>query len=144
MPQRKKRISNCIYLFKQYQSIKKEYPQFKTIIKRDKLIVDGELQPSPLHQVYAFKMMYKYREYPRVYIVNPKLKARSDTEKIPHIYSQNRPCLFYPKNKEFTDDMLLGNTIIPWLSLWLYFYEFWYATGSWLGKGVHIDEKKDS
>jgi hypothetical protein len=38
--------------------------------------------------------------------------------------------------------MLVATTIMPWLLLWLTFYELWLATGVWLGGGtVHSPRK---
>ena len=33
-------------------------------------------------------------------------------------------------------------TIVPWASLWLYYYEVWHATGEWLGGGEHPIARK--
>ena len=34
--------------------------------------------------------------------------------------------------------MPIADTIIPWTSEWLFFYELWLATGGeWLGEGEH-------
>jgi hypothetical protein len=39
--------------------------------------------------------------------------------------------------------MKIATTIIPWLSLWLYYYEVWHATGEWMGGGIeHGDATK--
>ena len=144
MPQKKKRIPNVIHLFNQMKSIKTNFPQFEVKIKKDKLNVSGEIQPSPLHSNYEFTLVYQYGRAPKIHIVSPKLKERANGEKIPHVYSENRPCLYYPKSNEFFHDMMLSETIIPWLALWLYFYEIWLITGEWLGEGIHNEEKKDS
>lgn len=31
--------------------------------------------------------------------------------------------------------MLIANTIVPWTSEWLFYYEIWLATGQWHGGG---------
>jgi hypothetical protein len=36
--------------------------------------------------------------------------------------------------------MVLADTIIPLASLWLFYYEVWFATGEWLGGGEHPGE----
>jgi hypothetical protein len=33
--------------------------------------------------------------------------------------------------------MFLADTVVPWTSEWLFFYEVWHATGLWLGGGTH-------
>jgi hypothetical protein len=144
MMRKKKKISNCIYLLKQIESLRKYFPNYKIKIKKQQLIVEGYIQPSPLHQNYKFNLFYEYTKKPYIIILDPKLTDRGDGTPIPHVYPGNKPCLYYPKNHEFTNDMNLSETIIPWLSLWLYFYEIWKVTGEWLGEGVHIDETKNT
>jgi hypothetical protein len=39
--------------------------------------------------------------------------------------------------------MKLSETIIPWLSLWLTFYEMWRVTGEWDGGGITHDGSKE-
>jgi hypothetical protein len=39
--------------------------------------------------------------------------------------------------------MLIATTIVPWLALWLFYYEIWRITGKWLGKGAHAWENDD-
>ena len=36
--------------------------------------------------------------------------------------------------------MLLGNSVLLWASVWLFFYEVWTVTGKWLGGGEHPEE----
>jgi hypothetical protein len=56
------------------------------------------------------------------------------------MYCQERLCLFLPGSREWNGDDPIALTILPWASLWLYFYEVWHATGEWLGGGVHPEE----
>jgi hypothetical protein len=53
------------------------------------------------------------------------------------MYDQERLCLYRPHRREWTPAMMIANTIIPWISEWLYFYELWLVTGEWLGGGEH-------
>lgn len=46
-------------------------------------------------------------------------------------------CLYHPKYREFNGTDFLCDTIIPWTSLWLYYYEVWHLTDEWLGGGEH-------
>ncbi len=39
--------------------------------------------------------------------------------------------------------MTLADTILPWASLWLFYYEVWLATGEWVGGGEHPGERED-
>jgi len=40
------------------------------------------------------------------------------------------------KKREWHAGMLFVQTIIPWMSEWLYFYEIWLCCGKWLGGGI--------
>lgn len=44
-------------------------------------------------------------------------------------------CLYL--SPDFTSQMLLADTVIPWAVEWLYHYEIWLATGEWCGGGKH-------
>lgn len=106
------------------------------------LIWVGEIQPTPLSEVYTIKMEYKKNKTPKIFVENPKLMRRHG--KIPpHLYDDWSLCLHYPKNNEWTPNKLLSKTIIPWTSLWLYYYEIWLATGEWHGGGIHPPKRKN-
>ena len=61
----------------------------------------------------------------------------------PHTYGPDQPCLFYPNSASWRSDMRLADKIVPWLSLWLAFYEMWRATGDWYGGGITHGELKE-
>jgi hypothetical protein len=44
-------------------------------------------------------------------------------------------CVHLPE--EWTPSSLIADTIMPWISQWLRFYEVWQQTGSWEGEGTH-------
>ena len=99
---------------------------------------DGSLRPSGMSQEYQIRVEYKVDDPPpRVWVVSPPLIGRSENEPIPHVYPGPRPCLFLPLSDEWAPDRFIADTIIPWTSLWLYYYEVWHATGEWVGGGVH-------
>jgi hypothetical protein len=58
------------------------------------------------------------------------------------MYFQKHLCLYQPKYREFRSSDFISDTIIPWISLWLYYYEKWHVTGKWLGGGEHPNLKK--
>lgn len=130
----------------QFANVKKEYPQFKVSMLKDSLLVKGELQPTPRSNIYHFKLKYSVGVRPKIKITNPELKRNFKNEKIPHVYAGNELCLYYPQYKEFDSKCKISDYIIPWISLWLYYYEIWHITGEWLGGGIHpiIKEKKSS
>ncbi len=126
----------------QFANVKKEYPQFKTSISKDTLLIEGHLQPTPRSGFYHFKLRYFIGQRPKIKIIKPDLTRNFKNEKIPHLYSGNELCLYYPKHKEFDSNCKISEYIIPWISLWLYYYEIWHITGEWLGGGIHPVVKK--
>lgn len=124
-------------LSEQVIALRCKYPQFETSIDRQQLIVKGFLKPTDRSEAYQFVLKYNLSGSPEVRIISPALKRNSKGDKIPHMYSQKYLCLFQPKYKEFKRSDFLCDTIIPWTSLWLYFYELWHLTGKWLGGGEH-------
>jgi hypothetical protein len=128
-------------LSEQAFSMKERYPDFSRVLESGKLILTGSIKPTPLSVSYEIKIMYEKKGTPKVWVTSPKLE-RYNNEKIPHMYNQKRLCLFYPKAKEWNRTMWISQTIIPWTSLWLYYYEIWLITGKWLGGGIHISPRE--
>ena len=74
---------------------------------------------------------------------------KSQDDNVPHCYKRHyknkeneyvKICLYYPKYKEWTKDMYISDTIIPWAIEWLYYYEYWRLTGKWLGGGIEHEK----
>lgn len=126
----------------QYARMKKDYPQFKISMARNSLSIKGDLKPTPRSRSYHFKLKYSIGNRPRIKITNPELKRNFNNDRIPHVYAGNELCLYYPKYREFNSKYLISEYIIPWISLWLYYYEVWHITGEWLGGGIHLQIKE--
>ena len=94
-------------------------------------------------------MTLKYdKNKPEVYLINQGI-MKSEEDKVPHCYKRYykdeknefvKICLYYPKYKEWTKDMYISDTIIPWAIEWLYYYECWRLTGKWLGGGIEHEK----
>jgi hypothetical protein len=64
------------------------------------------------------------------------LKLAEGKTRLPHVYNgQMDICVHHPE--EWTPSCLIADTIMPWISQWLRFYEVWQQTGSWEGEGTH-------
>jgi len=135
------RLSHRKSIAQQFVAFRKDYPHFKARIFRNRLIVKGELRPTARSSSYRFLLRYSLWSTPKIRIVSPKLSRNSKNEPIPHMYFQKRLCLYQPKYREFRSSDLLSKTIIPWSSLWLYYYELWHITCEWLGGGEHPKAK---
>jgi hypothetical protein len=142
MANKKVSFNNKLPLSKQVISMEKLFPGFEVSWKKNTVIWTGILKPTEMSATYTVQISYSLNmAQPEVIILSPKLKRRGD-EKIPHIYPGTKLCLFRPRKKEWTKEMFIAETIVPWTSLWLYYYEMWHATGVWLGGGEHFEPKK--
>lgn len=99
------------------------------------LICKGDVQPTPASNVYRTRIEYRMMYRPKV-IISPPLVRLDPDKKIPHSFADDRPCLYL---NEWNSRMLIGTSIVPWLMLWLSFYESWQFTGIWQGSG-HEEE----
>ena len=119
-----------ITLIQQQTNIKLIYRDFTCSIKRHcEMVVNGFLTPTPLSKTYAFKIVYKINKPKKVVTTVEGLTPRIEGERIPHTYPDGSICLYKPIYNEFGPEKYIGETIIPWLSFWLYCYEIWKATG---------------
>jgi hypothetical protein len=134
-----------ISLAEQLSVMQKLFPTFRHRWSGQTVVWTGDLQPSVLSDRYRVRISYQLKKHPFVNVVNPQLIKR-DGESIPHMYPKKRLCLFHPSKGEWNHRMLIAETIIPWTSLWLFYYEAWQVTGEWLGGGEHpnLDEFKKS
>ena len=117
------------------------WPGFRSRVIGKTLVSTGELRPSELSATYKVRIEQYGGDSPDVWVLDPELKRRMDDEPIPHMYGQERLCLYLPGGREWEHDDPIALTIVPWASLWLYFYELWHATGEWLGGGIHPEEQ---
>jgi hypothetical protein len=118
------------------------WPTFSTSVKGRMLTSEGEVRPTEMSQTYWLYVSYGGGETPEVRVVHPKLEPRAEGGLIPHMYGQEGLCLYLPGSGQWTPAKPIAVTILPWSSLWLYFYEVWRATGEWMGGGVEPDPKR--
>jgi hypothetical protein len=127
----------------QILAMKSCYPSFQITQKNGIITWTGIIKPTPLSVEYKVEIQYSQTGIPKVWVLSPDLSEISG-KKIPHTYSEKRLCLYLPGIGEWSKSKLIAKTIVPWTSLWLYYYELWHVTGEWLGGGVHPHlEKKD-
>lgn len=129
-------------LAQQATCIELTYLKFSCKIGNKTLIVKGSIQPTSFSEVYQIRITYVIGIRPQIEVLSPKLTG--DGKDIPHVYEGNYLCLYYYKYEEWTKYDYIAEKIIPWISLWLYYYEVWQITGKWLGGGIHPrkNEKK--
>jgi hypothetical protein len=120
----------------QQARLQRLFPEAACRIQRNMLTWVGRLTPTALSDTYEVRVTYSLEDYPRAYLVEPKMQRR-DGDLPPHIYEEGRLCLYLPDSGDWNRTKLLAETIVPWASEWLLHYEIWLATGTWCGGGVH-------
>ena len=118
-------------------ALKAKIPGCDLHLDKNYLWARGEIKPTPRSCWYSYEIKYVYRENIKIFIKNPEIKTELNGSKAEHLYRDGSLCLFFPKANEFDSKKLIVNYIIPWVSLWLFFYEVWLVTGKWLGGGIH-------
>jgi hypothetical protein len=122
----------------QYAYMRQICPGFRCKVQNGRLSCSGTLQPFSFTEKYAVRISYRVGESPKVYVDEPALERRQPSEPIPHTYPGDRPCLYFPPNEsEWSSRKIIAQTIVPWLTLWLFYYETWLSTGRWQGGGEH-------
>ena len=121
-----------------------DFTDFKTRVEGPWLVSQGDVHPSPMSASYRVEIRYAVGKPPEVRVLSPPLTCREGATKIPHMYGQERLCLFFPGSGEWSADLPLGRVFLPWIALWLYYYELWHATGEWLGGGLEPVLDKES
>ena len=100
--------------------MRQRYPSFRARVKRGQLVAIGDLVPSKQSRTYRIKLLYALRASPRVYVIAPDLSHLPGGDSLPHVYPpDNQLCLYLPGNGEWTQNMFLADTIVPWASEWL-------------------------
>ena len=125
--------------------MKMVFSEFKIKKYKNRLVLTGPIQPTVMSEIYTVQItciLNGNRLYPDIRVLNPKLNKGPNGENIPHLYPNESLCLYLPLSGEFTSRKYVVGTIVPWVSIWLYYYEQWQITGKWLGGGVHLDGAK--
>lgn len=117
------------------------WPAFACRVDGGLLACTGPLQPTSLTARYRVQLRYRVGDSPKIEVLHPRLRPLEPGGHIPHVYGEDRPCLYLPGTDEWRPDKYLATTMIPWCMEWLVFYEAWRVTGEWLGGGVHPTPK---
>jgi hypothetical protein len=125
-----------ISLAAQQGHLLRRYPNSRVVRGRERLVWSGGLTPTEYSATYEVLIDHQIGKSPLVYVARPRLRL-VDGQALPHVYPLNTLCLFLG-NREWHDSIPIADTLVPWASEWLLFYELWLATGGeWLGEGEH-------
>jgi len=147
---------DTIPLSKQFLALEHLYNGKTKITDKDRtLIWEGMIKPTPLSRNYSVLIKYKLGSAPKCIVTNPILNELAKDREIPHIYEDDKHiqgtvlCLFLPKRKgknsisEWQPNFSIADTIIPWTSLWLTYFEEWLYSNNWQGGGEHPDPEDE-
>jgi hypothetical protein len=72
-------------------------------------------------------------------VEQPNLLELAGGRKLPHVYGQQPTelCLHLPRIREWSGEMRIDQTVVPWAALWLYYFEEWLVSDEWKGGGEH-------
>jgi hypothetical protein len=114
------------------------WPQFTAATNRgNRASWTGTLQPTAMSNTYTVEFAYTARWRPEIRVLSPELRVRLGCSRLPHVFREGTLCVHTAW--EWRGDLIIAQTIVPWTSTWLYFYEKWYQTGYWCGEGTHPD-----
>jgi hypothetical protein len=104
-----------------------------------------ETSPSPLSRHYDVRIEFRQGDRPKVFVDRPDLKSLAGDRLIPHVYEQSPPrlCLYLPRAYEWQPWMRIDQTLAPWATLWLFYFEEWLASNEWKGGGEHPGDSDD-
>ena len=129
----------------QIAGLKEKYSIVTSLVKGNHSCIEAyvKLQPTPESVEYTLKIRATVgSKIVGIYPVEPKIGRIINGKKVPHMYKDGSLCLFYPEYCEWNYADSWAETLIPWASLWLFYYELWLQTGEWLGGGIHCGKKQ--
>lgn len=92
------------------------------------------LRPTPLSDNYFIQLDYTLGYTPQVRVIAPDLVVPPG-RRLPHVFPNGCICIYDCREgaHEWEPWMEMA-VIVPWASLWLFYYEAWRITGVWHGR----------
>lgn len=119
--------------------IQKHFPCFNTRFAGNTLVGRARIKPSDGSETYRVELEYCPNRVPVVRVIEPSLEYSPEI----HMYKNDTLCLYDWREMPWQHSWHLHETIIPWTSEWLVFYELFLLTGKWLGRAAaHGASKK--
>ena len=98
-----------------------------------------QTSPSPVSRLYSVRIEYRQGNSPRAFVDDPDLAGLTNGRRLQHVYEQRpaRLCLYFPNCGQWCPWMRIDTTIVPWITLWLFYFEEWLVSNEWKGGGLH-------
>jgi hypothetical protein len=117
--------------------MRSKYPTLELELKRNRIIWIGDWWPHALSDTYSIRVTYVIGKRPVIAVLGPQLRLAAGKKRLPHTYPDGQQDICVHRTEEWTPGSYIADTIMPWISQWLRFYEVWEQTGSWEGEGTH-------
>ena len=125
-------------MFSRANEVKRLYPSSEARCKCGTMEIILSLKPTDVSIDYKVRLVAQQgRKSVDIFVEEPRIALYENGKKVPHLYSNGSLCLYYPEYQEWNYRDSWAETLIPWTSLWLFYYEIWKETGNWLGGGIH-------
>ena len=121
----------------QVLAVRKKHLDFEVAYTLNSLKINGWTRPTARSLIYKYQIKYNLVDRPAIKVLEPVLEKYEGADELPHVFTGDELCLYFPFYNEFTHRELLTDTVIPWIALWIYYYEQWAVNGIWLGGGIH-------
>lgn len=89
--------------------------------------IDGEVVSTDFSK-YKIRIEYAKTLSPKIFIDEPIIT------KMKHMYRDKSLCLYHWSKFKWGDDKSIAKDLIPWVYMWIYYYELWVKTGKWFGE----------
>lgn len=133
-------MHKMLTVFQQLERINQTYSNWTGTIKYRKVLnLAGIVKPTVISPEYTIRIDYLVGEKPKIFVESPKLEIHPKKDKLPHIWPSSGSLCLELNEYDIKSD-LLAESIIVWVTWWLYYYEIWYQTGKWVAKGTHPDK----
>lgn len=110
----------------------------KGTVRNGKLLWKYEAQSCPLGRIYTVEIQFVAGSSPNVFLREPDIRLLAGDRDIPHVYHNPlRLCLYQPAKQQWHGSLRIDRTIVPWTTLWLYYFEEWLESDDWKGGGEH-------
>jgi hypothetical protein len=127
------RRASRVSLNREVLALSRRFPQSSVRRAGRALTWRGNLRPSVTSRTYLVEVKYRLGGEPVTRVIQ-RLETRPGLS-LPHVWNHARQVLCLHERRDWRPGMLLADSIVPWASEWLFFYEFWLVTGNWDGGG---------
>lgn len=118
------------------------YPEFRANLGKNSIEWIGAVTPTLMSDTYTVRIFYRIPKRPEVTVLSPELRLATGQEHLPHTFPPEWKRLCLHMAPDWNSEKPVS-WLVPWISLWLYFYEVWRLTGEWFGEGHQPSETED-